>query len=207
MNALLAIAAGISLGANDNLNLSYSELSEIFPPPVSANEISDDRDNFSYSPFQHHFYSSSYFTSSGGFDFGYSFGIGKLGNLMSGEILNLTMLQGSIASEHARFYLDYSVNTSEFSGDFLEGLFTLKNVLGFSAEFPVSGFTPKVYANMRTRHLLSIGNEEIQLRAGINAGYAFLEHFAISVFYEHEWNIGREPDNLDRGGLGFVFSY
>lgn len=210
MNALLALAAGISLAANDDMHLSYSEFSEIFPPTTIVEEPQASDDDFIralYTPFNEHLYNASYELDSLDVNLGYSIGIGKFGNLISGELLNLTMLRASMVSEHAKLHLEYSVNTSEFSGDFLEGLFTIKNVLGFSAEFPVCGFSPEIYANLRTRHLLSAGNEEIEMRAGLRAEYSFLRHFSVSAFYEHEWDIGGNPSDIDRGGLGFVFSY
>lgn len=209
MNTLLALIAGISLNVPDaDMRLSYPEYNEIFPPEIALWEPQEQDDDFLrlvYMPFRGHLFSASFDSSSDDINFGYSMGIGKFGNLMSGELLNITMLQASMVSEHARLHLEYSVNTSEFSGDFLEGLFTIKNVLGFNAEFPVCGFTPGVYANMRTRHLLSAGDEDIDLRLGLHAEYAFLEYFAVSAFYEHEWISG--SSEIDRAGLGFSFSY
>lgn len=204
MNTLLALIAGLSLNVDD-AHLSYSDFNEIFP--LSAAEEADDSPQAFYNSSNEHIYTDSYNFASGNVSMGYSIGLGRLGNLMSGELLNLSMIQGSMVSDYARLHLEYSMNTSEFSGDFLEGLFTIKNVLGFSAEFPVYGFTPRVYANMRTRHLLSAGDEDIDIRIGLHAGYSFLKHFSVSAFYEHEWKIDGNPADIDRAGLGFVFSY
>lgn len=209
---ILVLMSALSVNAHDPLKPEMITLENAVVQHEtgdSGNEADSD-DNLAaivFRPFEAHLYSSSFNFFYGDFTLGYSFGVGKFGNLLSGELLNLTMFRGFIDSEHARISLEYSLNTSDFRGDFIEGLFTLKNSFGINASFPFYAVEPGIYAYVNARHFFFSGNDDISLKAGARICYSFLGHYNISAFYQHEWNMELSPSDIDRVGLNFTFSF
>lgn len=132
-------------------------------------------------------FSSSTNTAYPGLSFGYSLEAGGIGNIMAGEMFLVAMFQGSIITNYVNLNLDYMLTTVDFEHNILNGIVSIRNKAGLSADFSVRDFTLSVYANCKTRHSVFTLLDKLDLIAGARATYHVFEHMDVYSFYEHSW--------------------
>lgn len=103
---------------------------------------------------------------------------------------------------------DYSIGFGEYGNNADGEAFNIKNQFGVGVNYHINGFFAEAYAKVVHNYMPFTSRQTLEIVAGAELGYRFVDFMALRAFYEHSHVIGeptRESVESVGGGLSLFF--
>lgn len=103
---------------------------------------------------------------------------------------------------------DYSIGFGEYGNNRNGETFNIKNQFGIELDYHINGFSASAYSGVVHNYMPFTSRQTLEIVAGAELGYRFVDFMALNAFYEHSVVFGeptRESVDSVGGGLALFF--